>query len=1177
MQSLVPHPILAAFQEQRFCGVEEAVSLFVDISGFTTLTETLMQHKKDGAEALTNALNNFFRPLVRAVYVRGGFITTFAGDAFTALFPIQGSIRIEEAALQATRTAFFIQQFFVEHPNIETPYGTFPINVKVGIGSGEAEWGILGETTDQESDIPLRTYFFRGQAIDRCAHAEHEASRGDIIAHQAILNTLHPLVAYTGAAPHGKLLSLRAENPETPIRIPPVSSTFVRSFLPGRVLDLFASKARGEFRQAAIVFLSFQEPPEPHALGSFTTNVLKLTAAYDGYFNKLDFGDKGGVILLIFGAPVAHERDIERAANALLTLREWESTVPWRAGITSGIVYAGLMGGDERCEYTTIGDVVNLAARLMMKAPWGEIWTGPSVAEHLQARGYQIESRGPTTFKGKSRPVNVSRLISRQVVEETGFYRGTMVGRQNELVRMVEWMGPIFRRQGAGFLTIYGEAGIGKSRLAYELRQRLLDALTLRWFICPADNILSLSLNPFRHMLRTYFQQSAAHSAETNKARFTTLLDTLIAEVRQHQATDPEAEKIAAELDRTRSFLGALIDLTWKDSLYEQLEPRLRFENMLQAFKTLIQAEGLRYPVVLQIENLQWLDADSHELLKQLSRMRPGVPLALLCLSRYRDDGSKITLPLGPEVPQQTMEIAMLSPDETCTFVTDVMEGPITDDLLRFLVEKTGGNPFFLEQIALDLRERGAVIPNEHTAWSLRDPDMPDLPTSVTAVLVARLDRLASNLRQVVQTASVLGREFALQILTRILSDDAQISEHIHQVEQERIWSLTSEGRCIFLHSLLCDTAYHMQLRVRLNELHTLAASTIEQLFHDDLSPHYADLAHHYGRAGKRDQERHYAYQAGEQAAARFANTEAIAYLSRSLELTPKEDLAAHYALLHLREQVYDRLGLREEQSHDLTTLTLVARKLQDTRRQAEVALRQANYGTMTGNYLMAKAGAKSAIVHANQESESHLRAGGYLEWGKALRLQARYRQARRLLEQALPLAQSRGTVHLEAETLHQLGAVAYFEGDYDAAIQFDAQALALYRTIGDRQGEARTLDSLGSDASDCGNPDQAITYYEQALTIYRAIGNQWGLGNTLGNLAQIYDDQGEFSRAVACFEQGLKICQAIEDQKGMGWFYGNLGWIYLKQGAYEQAGAAFDAALSLARAVARAVMKAGY
>jgi class 3 adenylate cyclase/tetratricopeptide (TPR) repeat protein len=1190
MEALIPHPIGLWHREGRVSGTFEAASLFVDISGFTALTETLMQHQKDGAEALTDALHVVFRPLVEAVYHYGGFITTFAGDAFTALFPIGAEVGAAQATQCALWAGAFVQQFFVRHGKIATRYGHFSLNVKVGVGLGTVEWGILGlkphANAPAEASRGL-TYFFRGAAVDACAMAEHDAERGDIV----ITDQVRAMVANTDnvtTGPVGQHFKIEALSREPPpglsAQVWPrrtVAPREVAGFVLDSVLDLMHSGARAEFRDVAVAFLSFAHIAEQHQLDHFAATVLELTGAYGGYFNKLDFGDKGGVMLVLFGAPVGYENNLERAADFLLMLRAWAPEVPWRGGLTVGTVYAGFMGGDERCEYTAIGDVVNLAARLMMQAAWGEIWTSAPVAGYLRARRYKLEDLGTFQFKGKSGAIASARLDDRPSAGEAHLHHGPMVGREEAMLRLVEWLHPIFQYTFAGVITVYGEGGLGKSRLAYEVHQRLQEMFRVRWLVCSTDDVLRQSLNPFRYVLYHYFDQHADHEVEENKARFEAVLEALKAAVELKPSM--MANALVHEIDRTRSFLGALVGLYWEGSLYEQLEPKLRFENTLLAVKTLFQAECLCQPVVVQLEGLQWLDDDSMEVLAVLSRAMHGYPFAIVATSRYQQGSDQIALPLDERVPHPVLELKPFSSEEIASYAAKVLSGPVCDDLVHFLSERTSGNPFFIEQLLLDLRERQVIAtvgdcPDGEEArpvWGfVAGQATTDVPTSISAVLVARLDRLTVPLKHVVQAASVIGREFAVQVLQHILHDDSSVFARVRNVERERVWSQVGDLRYVFRQSLLHNAAYEMQLRARLRELHELVGAAIEQIYAADLAPYYADLAYHYGKAENWPREGYYARLAGLWATERFANSEAIQYLSRALDLTEETAYAERYELLLAREQVYDLRGARDEQSRDLTELAALAAQLDDTARQAEAALRMANYAIATDRYKVAIAAAKQAITLAHRQSEPPERNGdsswhealGYVRWGMALRLQGAYQESQQQLEHALTLAREREHAQIEAECLRQLASVAYYLGNEDQAWVFDEQALHIFRGLNDLQGEARTLESLGSDAGE--DYETAIAYYQQALNLYRQIGYQWGEGITLGNLGQLYREQGHFAQASKLYDQGLAICQAIADQSGVSWFFGNRGWMCLYQGDYGPAEAAFQEALGICQRI---------
>ncbi len=335
------------------------------------------------------------------------------------------------------------------------------------------------------------------------------------------------------------------------------------------------------------------------------------------------------------------------------------------------------------------------------------------------------------------------------------------------------------------------------------------------------------------------------------------------------------------------------------------MEPKLRFENTLAAFKTLMMAESLRRPVVLQIEDAHWLDADSQELLKVLTRNVEMYPFAVLLTGRYQDDGSRFEVSVDEDVPQQAIDLDELPPADIQALAQQTLEGAIDGELAAFLMEKTNGNPLFVEQLVQDMRER-ALIRMENGEWRAERTRIEKVPASINAVMIARLDRLAARIKAAVQTAAVLGHEFQVQVLSRMLRGDAQLAERIKQAEAEMIWSALSELRYIFRHTLMRDAAYEMQLRAHLQKLHALAEEAIERVYGSDLGPHYADLAYHYDKAGDDEQAFRYARLAGERAVAQFANHEAIDHLAAALQSAERLALGE---TLEQRQEIHVALG----------------------------------------------------------------------------------------------------------------------------------------------------------------------------------------------------------------------------------------------------------------------------
>ena len=390
MQNLIPHFIQKQYKKGHLKGNFIASSMFVDISGFTKLTETLMKYEKDGAEILTEVLNNIFNPIVNYIYQNGGMISTFAGDVFTALFPI----RYKNAHLHALQSAFYINQFFIENKIIKTKYADFEMDVKVGLSIGEVNWGILGK--DDKF-----TYFFRGEAVNNCAHSEHYAKKGDIIADNKIIFLIQDYVQYEPIETHFKLSECNLNLPPKKIRLKTLDKEILSYFTLDEIIDL---TTKAEFRNICSVFISYDEPKDYKSLNQFVSTALELTSKYEIYFNKIDFGDKGGVMLILIGAPISFEKNVEIALDFILDMRAISTDVQWRAGLTYGTVYAGIMGGNERCEYTAIGDIVNLSARFMMKANWNEILLTEKIYNYTH-KDYDIKLLGNFDYKGISKPV----------------------------------------------------------------------------------------------------------------------------------------------------------------------------------------------------------------------------------------------------------------------------------------------------------------------------------------------------------------------------------------------------------------------------------------------------------------------------------------------------------------------------------------------------------------------------------------------------------------------------------------------------------------------------------------------------------------------------------------------------------------------------------------------------
>jgi class 3 adenylate cyclase/predicted ATPase len=1169
-------------------------ALFADISGFTPLTEALARTlgPRLGAEELTRQLNRVYDALIAQVNRYGGSVIGFAGDAITCWFgepdPLdpQRPQRLLHPPLCATACALAMQQAMQQFTTVELSIGeTVELVMKAGVASGPARRFLVGDPSIQLVDA------LAGETVARMAAAEHMANRGEVVIDAqtaAHLEEGAQVVEWRTEEETGRSFAVVdglsipiASSPWSPLDPQALCEEQVHPWLLPTVYE-WLREGVGEFlelRPAVALFVRFEgidydrDEAAGEKLDAYIRWAQGVLARYEGSLLQLTIGDKGSSFYAAFGAPIAHEDDARRAAIAALELCAPPTSLgfiqPVQIGLAQGTMRAGTYGGKTRCTYGVISDDVNLAARLMQRAAPGEVLVS-SYVQSAAGDTFAWEELAPIQVRGKSKLVPVARLIGTgkaQTRQRTVTYTSVLVGREAELEQLVRFLGPLFENQFAGMAYVYGEAGVGKSRLVHELHQHISDPQSpisnLQWFTCPAEQILRQSLYPFRYFLREYFDQYVDRSEEENKAYLDQVLDELIAgllKVPGFSTRDQNLE-LVRELERTRSFLGAMVDLHWEGSLYEQLEPRLRFGNTLATFKALIMAESLRRPVVLHIEDAHWLDVDSQELLKTLTRGTEGYPFAVLLTGRYGDDGSRFSIDVGEDVPQQTLDLKELLSTDVRALAAQTLEGEISDDLAALLVERTNGNPLFVEQLALDMRERG-LVSVEDGEWRMASRAIERVPASVNSVLIARLDRLAARVKVTVQTASVLGYEFQRPILAHMLQDDEQLPLWIQQAESRMIWSALGEMRYLFRHTIMRDAAYNMQLQAHLREMHRLAGEAMVQVYgrDADLESHYADLAHHYGKAGDDGQALLYARLAGQRAAAQFANHEAIDHMEAALQsaerLVPGETLEQ-------RQEIHTTLGRlltsTAQYDHALDHLGKALElaiergdpdaQAQASRWSAEVCESRSEYASALGWVQRGLDALEGRDDRSTEAAELTLIAG------LIHTRQGDYDSALERCQHAMRLAQRAHGVTVLARSSNLLGLITRLRGQATAAIQHFRHAFDLYQRAGDLPGQATSHNLIANALADTGQWQQADDHYHQARQVFDQIGDVYNRAFADNNLGEIRLKRGELENALASYQTALQTMERIGGSRYvLGVMHMNLGATFIRRGEIDTA-----------------------
>jgi predicted ATPase len=857
---------------------------------------------------------------------------------------------------------------------------------------------------------------------------------------------------------------------------------------------------------------------------------------------------------------------VERALQFVLDLRA-ATHIALRAGVTTNLAYAGFVGGAQREEYTCHSTHVNVAARQMVLAGWGEIWLDAETAR-VAAGHFELAPHGHHQFKGFAAPQAAFRLLSRRVFSPETFYQYAFVGRRRELAQLQAALAPIFAGRCGGIVTILGEAGIGKSRLVHELRLRYNAPVAPQWFLGQTDELLRRSLNPFRYWLRDYCGQASDAGDAENKRAFTASLDRLVAALRA-APSHVQALGLVVEIERTRSCLGALLDLHWTDSFYARLEPRLRFANTLDALRALILAESLCKPLVLQVEDAHWLDPDSRSLVQRLVEQADEFPFVVVLTARPAAEVSGASGEraawLGHEADQTQIALEMLTHDDLTVMAEQFLGGPVTDELVRLVHQRAGGNPLFAEQLLLYLSEQG-LVEQSGAEWRVsRGAEYATLlPSDARAVLTARIDRLNPMVKAVVQTAAVLGREFAVVLLARMLDDQQELPARLRAAEEAAIWSALDQVRYLFKHALLRDAAYEMQLRVRLRELHRLAAGSIEQLYAHDLVPHYAALAYHTEQAGQTAAAVQWYLLAGEQSSAQYANQDALEAFDRALVLLSHDQSQGRARALLGRVNVYSLLAERAAEQRDLAALQALLDEHDDATLQLNVAVRQLIYFNVVCDYNGARALAPDVVHLAQMVGDVHSEAECYYHWAMAHTGLHDYAAAAACHTAAHALAQQHGHRRIEARALIGLGVISTEQAEYLRAQVYYAEALPIARLLNDTWIEGIILGNSSILMWHLGDVDACERYMLESMRLEQMIGFRRGDAISYKYLALVALARYDLAQARSVSQQALQISRDILDREVEAELLEQLGIICCYESDYDAATSYFEQARAI-------------
>jgi len=939
----------------------------------------------------------------------------------------------------------------------------------------------------------------------------------------------------------------------------------------GEIIELH----EGERREVAILFADIKgftalsERLDPEQVRMILDKLLQLFTLcikqYGGYVDKYE----GDLVMALFGAKVASERDTERAIRAALQMLEKlkqfnallanNPTVQGvelgiRIGINTGLVTTGRIGEKREGDFTVYGDAVNLASRMESNAPVNRIML-PEEAMQLVKETFEFEDHGEIQVKGKSKPVSVflvkglkAKHIHRWEVKQSAY-----IGREKELAVLHETYDRVKKHLADGkdlsrleaqkplVVDIKGQAGLGKSRLMYEfLRDKgehvwVLHGTTPRFTQNPYCVFASL----IRHSLNIAHIDPPPVIKEKLETGFRALEPELYEE--------SEIQNLRSSLPLMGYLLGVKYDDLRLQLTGKELQPHLQTAIRYFLEATAAKANHVGLPLLVILEDLHWLDEASQTTLEFLmntlnleARRKQKDFKYLVFFLVYRPE-YEVPQAVHNEAEFLEIELQPLDEHDAERLIRSMSaELELPADLKHQLIEKSAGNPFYLEEWVHLISE---MPPSRRTTALL------SVPKTLTGLILSRIDRLEHDVKLLLQKAAVIGKEFFVEILAEIekkLQRPENISAQLDHLEARDFVFRTLGSKYsayLFKHIITQEVAYNTLLIANRKILHRIVAEVIEEQFADNVEEFYYDLAEHYSKAEIQEKAFEYLKKAGEKAQANYDNQKAIALYDQVIALAQtREDRETEIDYLLKKGEIFWLIGKWDEQREINGEAFRLAEKTHDQKRIAEATLALGRSYWLKGehnNALMYLRQARTGfeIIHDKSGMGRTVNTMGNVykepEVGKYTKAIECYLEAINICEKSnedkkwIPGVQC------------NMGIAYTDQGEYDKAMACYQTALKMNATLGnDKFLFALTIAVTAYTNCMKGDYDAAMACYEQWITMSQEIGSKWMTSNAFGWLGFMHQLKGNYDTAIVCYDQAIAVAEELQREYHLAtWF----------------------------------------
>ena len=1101
--------------------------LFADISGYTALSNELNRLKKNSAEILTETINEIFENLIKIINEFCGIVVKFGGDALMVMFTEELS-NPSLAKINAIHSAVMLLKYFNDFGSINISGKNYKLRIKIGISEGNVNSEILNYNNKRKE------YYLSGKTINSLAVAEKFAQSGEIIVTNSVKTSLPESYYFLELPDNVNLSKLNIEKlpvfpkefKNTVEPLPKISNEKAKNlcavlyqFIPYKILEhhiVYGSKSNilAENRKITAIFINIKGVSEISAnclehhcvnasnyLQNYFSMIMTIIEKYRGEFLRSDLYSEGEKLLIVFGCPVSYENDELRAAMCALEIRDMLNNfhndatasccksrllcrLTQSIGLNSGNAYVGLVGSAGRMEYTVMGDCVNIAARLMSKAPDDTVYAGNSVL--LNNLNYFNFEEMHTELKGIKGDYKFYKInsIKQNEIEELQTNKNTQTGKQIFIGKQKEFkiVSDIIYNQALpnAFIHIIGPAGIGKSffvsKIAEYTEERNFDNFSIMCAIQTSSTPFHVWINLLKKLFARIDKNNLENALHTFNKKYNLISMPLIFELFGLPFSDNDTTKKLSQNKRTEALFSVI-----KECIYFSIKNNSIFF----------------------IDDIHWIDEMSLALLNYLissKSVKTSNKIIFVIIQRP----NKITdTELWRQFSGYTeINIPSFSMKETENFISsNYPDFKITKKSLYDIYIKTAGNPFFISEFLSSYNESGEQI---------------IVPEKVGAIILSRMDRLTENAKLALMAAAVIGREFNLKILVFIISKMI-IGNEIHSIikileDENFVVSLNSDDTdsYMFRHDLTRDAVYSVINNSLKKTLHLNAGLWFE-LFENKNDYNSEILAYHFRETDEISKAIKYLKTSGDKAKKQYANNQAIVFYSQAIEICKNNFKRFPVSIKNELIYIYQARGL---------IFRLIG--------QYEKALE--DFFSMLD--FTKKSGDKVNFAAANNFI------------GSVYRWKGDQKKALSYCKKALNYTLKSGDENKTATCYNSIAVVYWYLGKYRQAIITGEKSISLRRKSGDETLVARGLFSLGNCYTKICDFKNAKKCFSELYEISAKNNEKIGLSYAYDGFAYCARYACDFGSALLNLEKAYKLRTETGDLRGIGYSFISIGEI---------------------------------